>query len=43
MHAIYNIHKEKIAHRDIKPNNILLNKDGDWVLSDFGVSKPYEL
>ena len=37
--ALYYIHKVvKIIHRDIKPDNIMLNHYGEAVLSDFGVS-----
>ena len=31
------IHKKGKAHRDIKATNILMNKDGRWVLSDYGL------
>ena len=30
-----------VVHRDINPNNILRMSDGRWVLSDFGLSKPF--
>lgn len=32
------LHGHEILHRDIKPDNILINSDGDYVISDFGIS-----
>jgi serine/threonine protein kinase len=39
------LHKKNIAHRDIKPNNILVKDDGykaTLKICDFGISKNYE-
>jgi serine/threonine-protein kinase len=33
-------HKQHIIHRDIKPDNILFDLDGNPYISDFGVAKP---
>ena len=37
--AIESVHKLNCIHRDIKPDNILIGKDGHIKLSDFGLSK----
>lgn len=36
--AISYLHEKGIVHRDIKPENILLDKDGNLLLTDFGYS-----
>ncbi|KAL3825320.1 hypothetical protein ACJIZ3_021349 [Penstemon smallii] len=38
--AIESIHKHNYIHRDIKPDNLLLDKNGHMRLSDFGLCKP---
>ncbi|KAL2653434.1 hypothetical protein R1flu_021562 [Riccia fluitans] len=40
--AIQSIHKHNYIHRDIKPDNLLLDKDGHMKLSDFGLCKPLD-
>nr|ACG44183.1 serine/threonine-protein kinase 38 [Zea mays] len=40
--AIQSIHKHNYIHRDIKPDNLLLDKNGHMKLSDFGLCKPID-
>ena len=40
--AIETVHKLNYIHRDIKPDNILLDRNGHIKLSDFGLCKYYE-
>ena len=37
--AIAYAHKQQLLHRDIKPNNILFSKKGEFVLTDFGLTR----
>nr|GMD11977.1 serine/threonine-protein kinase tricorner-like [Ipomoea batatas] len=40
--ALESIHKHNYIHRDIKPDNLLLDKNGHMKLSDFGLCKPLD-
>ncbi|KAK9862025.1 hypothetical protein WJX84_009695, partial [Apatococcus fuscideae] len=41
--AIESIHKSNYIHRDIKPDNLLLDANGHMKLSDFGLCKPVDV
>ncbi|CAH2056525.1 unnamed protein product, partial [Thlaspi arvense] len=40
--AIHSIHQHSYVHRDIKPDNLILDKNGHLKLSDFGLCKPLD-
>lgn len=37
--GLRHLHDNKIIHCDLKPDNVLLTKKGNWALTDFGISK----
>ena len=40
--ALSYMHANKMLHLDLKPGNVMLRKNGDAVLIDFGLSKQYD-
>lgn len=40
--AIESVHKINFIHRDLKPDNILIDRQGHLKLADFGLCKPFK-
>lgn len=40
--AIQHLHKKDIIYRDLKPENLLIDKDGHVKIADFGFAKKIE-
>jgi len=34
-------HDRRVLHRDLKPQNLLINKRGELKLADFGLARSY--
>jgi serine/threonine kinase 38 len=41
--AIESVHKRNFIHRDLKPDNILIDKNGHLKLADFGLCKTFKI
>lgn len=37
--ALGALHAAGVVHRDVKPQNIMIDRDGCWVLADFGLAR----
>lgn len=40
--GLADIHSHEVIHRDIKPNNIIIDREGVVKIFDFGLSRPYD-
>ena len=41
LRGVDHIHKHKVLHRDLKPQNLLINKDNILKIGDFGLARGY--
>jgi len=41
LQGICHCHENRVLHRDLKPQNLLINRDGDLKLADFGLARSF--
>lgn len=39
LHALHRAKPDSIVHRDVKPSNIMVERDGKFILADFGLAR----
>lgn len=39
LHALHHAHLNRVVHRDVKPSNVLVSREGKVVLLDFGIAR----
>jgi len=41
LHGICHCHENRVLHRDLKPQNLLINREGELKLADFGLARSF--